>query len=256
MSDTQISFPNWQRPYMAQPGQPNLAYFVVYGYLNENMSINSQTYRMEYMPQGLQMQSFRQPEDDEQVNKFRTGIFAELLQEQHPELTSQVNEVLHCFVVQCVTPDTNHLNDLRVAIGMVTYMLDHGCVAVFDLMTLRWWAPAEWKDKVFLPEKFSAFAHVEILTSAEPDGSQWYHTRGMRKFGRPDLSIHHVTTSHEEGVREMFNRFISYMAVGGNIDDGQEIRMASLPEGMICHHDENMENPDFNNEHVEISWPE
>ena len=50
----------------------------------------------------------------------------------------------------------------------------------------------------------------------------------------------------------MFNRFILLQAEGARIAEGQEIRMASLPSGLTCHHAGRMDDPDFNNVHVEI----
>jgi hypothetical protein len=32
--------------------------------------------------------------------------------------------------------------------------------------------------------------------------------------------------------------------------------MDSLPAGLMCHHGGSVEDPDFNNVHVEIRWPD
>ena len=82
----------------------------------------------------------------------------------------------------------------------------------------------------------------------------WFHSRGMRKFGRPDLSVHNVPVEHQEAVIDVCNRFIQWQALGGIIEEGQEIRMKSLPSRMTCHHRGDLDDPDFNNVHVEITW--
>ena len=51
------------------------------------------------------------------------------------------------------------------------------------------------------------------------------------------------------------NRFIEWLAFGGMVRDGEEVRMSSLPSGMKCFHRCSEEDPDFNNEHIEIVWP-
>lgn len=84
------------------------------------------------------------------------------------------------------------------------------------------------------------------------DGTEWFHTRGMRKFGRPDLSVHHVSRDLRDGIVDLFNRFIEFQAFGGIIAQGQDIKMGSLPAGMICVHQGDLDDPDFNNVHVEI----
>jgi hypothetical protein len=104
-------------------------------------------------------------------------------------------------------------------------------------------------------EGFFQIRLAQNITSQETTPAlAWYHTRGMRKFGRPDLSIHNVPAKYHEAVIELCNRFIEFQAFGGIIEEGQAIRMKSLPEGMTCHHEGTLDDLDFNNFHVEIVW--
>jgi len=75
-----------------------------------------------------------------------------------------------------------------------------------------------------------------------------------RKFGRPDLSIHSVPTKYNDAIIDLFERFIELQAFGGIIEDGQPIKMKSLPAGMTWERRGNRDDPDFNNVHVEITW--
>jgi len=77
----------------------------------------------------------------------------------------------------------------------------------------------------------------------------------LRKFGRPDLSLHHVPDAYEKAAIELCNRFIELQALGGRIPEGQEVRMVSLPDGLVCHYQGSLDDPDFNNVHVEIRFP-
>jgi len=43
---------------------------------------------------------------------------------------------------------------------------------------------------------------------------------------------------------------------GGRVPVGQEIRMAALPAGLSCQPAGSLDDPDFNNVHVEVRWPE
>jgi hypothetical protein len=58
----------------------------------------------------------------------------------------------------------------------------------------------------------------------------------MRKFGRPDLSVHGVPPQYRGAVIDLFERFIAFQAFGGVIAEGQEIRMKTLPKGKTCRH--------------------
>lgn len=71
-------------------------------------------------------------------------------------------------------------------------------------------------------------------------------------FGRPDLGMFNVTPDLKDGAIEMVNRFIEFQAFGGILEEGKEISMQGLPEGLFCHHAGDLDDPDFNNVHVEI----
>jgi hypothetical protein len=125
----------------------------------------------------------------------------------------------------------------------------------------QWWEPEAWRRHVFEPGSPVPRRHVIILTSEEDESDSstnpllWFHSRGLRTFGRPDLSVHNVPFRYRDPVIDLFERFIQLQAFGGAIAEGQEIRMKGLPPGMICHHAGDLNDLDFNNVHVEITPP-
>jgi len=256
MSTQQQPFPDWERPHFTQAAGQNLLYFIVYGKALSEMNISGDKYRAWHMPKELNLSSHHQNANPEQLKLFREGIFESMLQEQLPELVADIQAAEHCYIIQAILPDKPNLNDFRVGVGIVTYLLDCGGIAVFDPLAYQWWSPEEWHKKAFEPEQFDPFAHVKILVSPEHNESSWVYTHGLRKFGRPDLGIHYVNEEEMDAVLEMIDRFIAFMAGGGLINEGQEIRMHDLPEGMVCHYKDTMSDPRFNNIHVEISWPD
>ena len=74
----------------------------------------------------------------------------------------------------------------------------------------------------------------------------------MRKFGRPDLSIRSVSKERESAAIDLINRLIVMQAEGGRVPEGQSIQLRSLPPGLTCHHTGSLDDPEFNNVHVEI----
>lgn len=133
------------------------------------------------------------------------------------------------------TQRTHALSNDRNTIGLVTYLLDSGGVAVFDPQMFTWWSADEWREHVFAPGRPLPRTHVKILFSEDNEG-EWFHTRGMRKFGRPDLSIHGVPAKYRDAIIDLCNRFIEFQSFGGIIGEDEEIRIASLPAGMTCKH--------------------
>jgi hypothetical protein len=192
----------------------------------------------------------------ETVSRFRSGYSWERLAVNDPALAKLVAIQEECLVLKGELEDGPHLNGLRNVIGFLTYLLDAGCVGIYDPQILRWWSPRKWKEEVFSPGILTLPSQVAILSSEDENnpGTEWFHTRGMRKFGRPDLSIHSVRPHLREAVIELCSRFIEYQALGGVIAEGEEIRMGSLPTGMRCFHRGHYDDLDFNNVHVEIEW--
>ncbi len=185
----------------------------------------------------------------EVVRQFREGDLWEKIGPRNAELASAILTQKHCIIVSGEVADPPSLNYLRNVIGFVTFLLDHGGIAVFDPQMFEWWGAAAWRNEVFVPAAPVPRAHAVILVSPEGDGTQWLHTRGMR---RPDLSIRHVAAAYREGAIDLCNRFIEFQAFGGVIPEGQEIRMGGLPAGLGCFHRGREEDPDFNNVHVAI----
>jgi hypothetical protein len=67
--------------------------------------------------------------------------------------------------------------------------------------------------------------------------------------------MHEVGLEYQGAVVDLFNRLIGFLTQGGLIDDGQEIRASALPAGLVCHRGGNVEDPIYNNVHLEIRWP-
>lgn len=80
------------------------------------------------------------------------------------------------------------------------------------------------------------------------------HARGLRQYGRPDLSVRGVGPQHIDAVTNMIERFIEMQAYGGVVREGQEVHMRGLPPGGVCHHRGSLDDPDFNNVHIAIEW--
>jgi hypothetical protein len=65
-----------------------------------------------------------------------------------------------------------------------------------------------------------------------------------------------VSAQHRDAIIDLVNRFIELLAFGAMVPEGQPIRMAALPAGMTCWRRGREDDPDFNNEHIEIVWPD
>jgi hypothetical protein len=119
--------------------------------------------------------------------------------------------------------------------------------------------PEQWRGVIFAPDKPQPRLHVNVFhgedeTRGAPQGAGsnettvWLHTRGLRAFGRPDVSIRHVPQDAMPAASELCNRLIESQAFGRVIPDGPI-------EGMVAHTTGSLEDPDFDNVHIELAWP-
>jgi hypothetical protein len=252
---TEATLSDWPRRHYRPGGADAYLFYVVYGPLQGSSAISRSRYRCEGIPAGVEVSSYHPEMNPQVVDSFREGYLWDLFREAHPEVAQETARAAECLMIRGELKDPQTLNYLRDVVGLIQWRLDQGAISVYDPQMFHWWIPAEWRERAFEPGGPVPRHHAVILYSEEPEGTEWFHTRGLRKFGRPDLSIHHVTSRYRNAVIELCNRFIEYQAFGGIIDDGEEVRMAALPSGMTCWNRGDIEDPDFNNRHVEILWP-
>jgi hypothetical protein len=251
----------WPRPYYERPGGRPFLFYVVFGEFDTHPEIDSQEYQTLGVHPGLELSLYNREKYPEVLSGFQVGYLWDELVDQDPALARSVAESDQCLILRGELEDRGDLDYLRDSVGLLTFLLDHGGICVYDPQMFRWWEPAAWRRQTFEPGGPVPRHHVVVLTSDEDESGApaepltWLHTRGLRKFGRPDLSVHDVPPHYHEAIIDLFERFIEFQAVGGIIAEGQEIRMRSLPSGMICRHRGDLDDPDFNNVHVEITPP-
>jgi hypothetical protein len=86
-------------------------------------------------------------------------------------------------------PDLTHLRDAEAVIAA---LLDAGAAAVLDVEARRWWTPERFRREVLAGFRPAVRAHVSVRTRRG-----MVETRGLRKFGRPDLRLHRVPPAEE-----------------------------------------------------------
>lgn len=246
---------DWPRQYHVPGGKDPFLFYVVYGRVDTAKAFSRSKYRSNGIPDGIDVMTYDPAVHAEVVASFRCGYLWDQLSTNDPNLAADVIAQDSCLVLKGEIIDPPTLNYFRDVIGILTFCLDAGGVAIYDPQMLKWWAPSDWRSHAFDIGSSAPRHHVVILLSEDADGTQWIHTRGMRKFGRPDLSIHRVGPQYKDAIVDLCNRFIELLAFGGVVEQGHEVRLSSLPSGMKCFRRGSEEDPDFNNEHIEIVWP-
>lgn len=256
--------PAWQRPYHEPSGARGdaLLFYVLFGNFADldKFDLDRERYPTTGLPPGGTLDIY--PNDNKPSGAFAAflaGHLGILLDKDQPQIAPAVRAAPSCIRLLAAVPDPADLVYLRDTLGLVTALLfDAGRgVAVLDALALRWLTPVEWKAELWEPDAPQSTHHTTILVDEEePErGAQrsvWVHTRGLRKFGRPDISVRRVTQDRFDLVVALCNRFIELQARGGLIPEGQPIRIPDAPTDWLCRHRGNYDDPDFNNVHVEI----
>lgn len=242
----------WERKYFLPSEDNAFSFFVIFGEFENDVAISASRYNFSEVPENTEIVKYHDGAAPEYRDGFRSGYLWEGVCRSDPEFAYAIAKAPSCMVVRTETTDQETLHYLRNIVGLVTYFLDNGGVCVYEPQRFKWWSPNEWREQVFLPKEPKPYLHTTILVSKQEDGKSWYHTRGLRLFARPDISVHNVAQEHAEKVHELINRFIEFQALGGIVENGKNIKMDGLPPSMWCEHRGNEEDPDFNNKHVEI----
>jgi len=242
--------PSWPRPqYSPSDGRPFILY-LVFGSFGTELSPSQSKHHVAGVPAGLRVDGFSARESGLEPF-FNDEPFVSQLRGD-PALQAVLASAPSCLRFIGELADQPTLDYLRDVVGLVVAALEAGGVAVLDPQQLAWWSAAEFRATYFEPVGPAVLDHVAFLASDDGDGATWLHTRGMRKFGRPDVSVHGVASQEREATVDLMERLVQSMAWGAVVPEGQPIRMASLAAGMTCHHEGDVDDPEFNNVRIEV----
>lgn len=247
----------WRREHWSAGGGDALLFYVIYGVVDVSAALDRSKYRTTGIPDEMELHSLTRSANGKYLKQsFEEGHPWQRLMETNPALAGDVIKAEGCLILQGTVQDPPTLEYLRNAIGLITFFLDHGGVAVYDIQVMRWWTPAEWRRDVFGLGIPDPGRHVVILYSNDDVAGvgTWFHTRGMRKFGRPDISVRDVPPHQFEAVVDLCNRFITYQAYGALIPEGRSISIPGLERTGIVRHRGHEDDDDFNNVHFEVEW--
>ncbi len=150
---------------------------------------------------------------------FRSGRSWEKLREERPKLAEAVEASPLAVALHGSLMQHESLQYLKDSLTVMGSLLRHGAVAVYDPITQTWYGPAEWISN----ETFNPFDHVTTLSAPNGDGGRQLSTRGLRKFGRPDLTVHEVAESEIAETQRPLDHLIDRLARGGVLTEGEPI---------------------------------
>lgn len=238
--------PTWPRRYYTDGhGAPGLVW-AVFGQFRP-LRLESLRYRTEGLPDGLSFEKQLKGGAAFPDVLFR-DTWAEVANADRPGLLDLARKAPEAYLITGTVQRYDDLDYLRDLVGLVACLFDRGAVAICDVSAFKWWDRTSFLHQLWMPKRPMPFQHVSILQSVQPDGAYWLHTRGMRLFGRPDVSVRGVGADEIEPVVELINTLIGLFAEGGHLDDG-----ATLADGRVrVQLRGGLDDPAFNNRYLEV----
>lgn len=135
----------------------------------------------------FEAQTVERARDPRWFDGFRSGSLRGIAERDLGGATAQLDAADHAHVVRAEIEAPADLGYLQVAWAYARYLVARGGRCVLDMMAIRWIAGEA------LPPPDAALdvgREVQIIyetDSTRPDHAHALHTRGMRKFGTPDL---------------------------------------------------------------------
>lgn len=232
--------------------------FAVLGDFGPTIELDRERHGLEGMPDWLDVGPPEPLEGSMVATLLAQPALAGFLDED-PALRAAADAAPEVIVVMGAATTGEVSARVREAVAVVQAALDGGGLLAVDLQAWTFQHPETWERTVFAPERVPAGRLVRILISEEdeddPAAGSWLHTRGLRTFGRPDVSVRGVPGEALPTALELVNRFVQMQALGHRIPEGQPISMQGVPPGMRVAHGGSLEDPAFNNVHFELRWP-
>ncbi|KGI79107.1 hypothetical protein [Oleiagrimonas soli] len=258
MSDTQTTAGDWPRPYWSANDEHAVLLFFIFGAFDKDLRIPAARHGSKGLPEGIEL--FRYPRETlEQWEGYPLhGALGEMLRQDHPTAFEAAQAAPEVLSVRGRLADASSLDYLRDTLGVIAGLMDIGGVAVADPQILSLFDGEGWRERFIVEGGAPPRSHVLILCNPDTDAggdTAWVRTRGMRKFGRPDVSIRGVPGKQTDAAGELCLRLVEMQAMGAQFSDGQELEIDGLPTALKARRAGSLEDPHFNNTHVRFDWP-
>lgn len=241
---------NW---YNNQGYKPQI-FYAVFGVNQEDLGISREKYHVDKVPDGILAAVFSRKEEGqkEYMDTFFKQQIGKFLQEKDMYLFEQSQNAEECVIIQGEVKEDESLEYFKNLIGLIQGLCDAGGVSVLDLHTLTWYSPAEW-EKTFFEKEFDFIRHLRFMISEKSDGL-WIHTRGMVKFGRPDISMLGIPQAGIELAKDLSDQLLYYSTKGVWFDKPIHLNTTAGKFLIKPKYVEDFNDLNFNNAHVEVEF--
>lgn len=251
-----IIIPAWQRPHWQPSDEQILLQFYVFGKF-DGVRVPAANYGSRGLPAGIESVNHHHHALRQWDGYPLKGEAGRMFKQDSPEAYKLALDAPEVVVVRGTLKDSADSGYLRDTLGVLAGLLDTGGTAILDPQMLSLLDADAWRRQYLIAEGAPIRHHLLILCDDEAEaGRSWIHTRGMRKFGRPDISIRHVPTSAIDRAGALCEKLAEIEALGAHFVDGQSVDIEGVSGGLVAHLGGGLDDPQFNNTYVEFRWPD
>jgi len=245
------------RPHWQPSAEEVLLQFYVFGKFEHELVIPAMRYGSPGLPAGIEIMRHQNLALRQWEGYPLKGALGEILQDETPEAFEQARIAPDVLVVRGKIGDRDTLDYLRDTLGVLAALLDIGGSTILDPQILALFSAEHWRRHYLIKGGAPPRHHVLILRNAEEAaGRSWIRTRGMRKFGRPDISIRNVPEREIDRAGALCEHLVDLQALGAHFSNGQQLEVDDLSEDLVAQPGGSFDDPQFNNTHVAFHWPE
>ncbi len=242
---------DWARPYWHASGEDASVLFFVFGRFGPDVSDVTAG-----LPEGIGLTRHDHAALKAWDGYPLGGSLGEVFALEDPQTLEAARSTPEVLRLGGQVHDPSNLNYLRDTLEAVTRGFDAGGVAAVDPLTATLFSRGNWRRRFLGGGTTSLRQHILVLCDEDPDapGHHWVHTRGMRKFARPDLSLTRVPAADADRAGALCEQLVDMLALGGHFADGQQLPVDGIglfearPGGDAA-------DPRFFNTHVQLRWP-
>lgn len=223
--------PEWPRPHFQPSASKASLFYLVFGEPPAHLNVKRARHHVDELPPQLTVSIHGRGDDPAWFDGwFSPPVGLEI----GHVFGAEADRVYRAGRVAAVRGDFNDpgsLGYLRNTVGVVSAIAEQAAAAIFDVPALTWWRPGEWRRRFVERSEFHIGDHIFTAVENDAAGGTRIRTRGMAKFGRPELLVRHLPGPRDvdspavRDAAEVMDGLANYLARGGVIAEGETMRL-------------------------------
>ena len=209
--------PTWKREHPAAVGRDAHVLFVCFatGQLRDNVKLQVNRFGISCVESfhAVETREHLRESNREWFDNWRSGPVRNIATQDLRGDLAALDAADRCFTFEVTVADPPDLAHLQSIWALTRWFSARGATTVLDAHAMRWLGPHEVADP---SEPFDAKREISLIFETdptEPNGGHVLHTRGLRKFGRPDI-VAVCSPDDVELIAEVIWQLASGMALG------------------------------------------